>query len=143
MAQVKKDDTVKVHYKGLLTNGTVFDSSEGRDPLEFKVGSGMVIKGFDEGVEGMTVNETKKIEIPVEDAYGPVMPELVQDVPKDMLPDSITPEVGMRLVSTQPDGQQIPIVITEIKDDAITVDANHQLAGEDLVFEVELVEIAE
>jgi peptidylprolyl isomerase len=143
MAQVKRDDTVKVHYKGLLTDGTVFDSSEGRDPLEFKVGSGMVIKGFDEGVEGMTVNETKKIEIPVEDAYGPVMPELVQDVPKNMLPDSITPEVGMRLVSTQPDGQQIPIVITEIKDDAITVDANHQLAGKDLVFEIELVEIAE
>jgi FKBP-type peptidyl-prolyl cis-trans isomerase 2 len=142
MTKVKNDNTVKVHYKGLLKDGTVFDSSEGREPLEFKVGSGMVIKGFDEGVKGMSVSETKKIDIPVDDAYGPVMEELIQDVPKSMLPESITPEVGMQLVSTQPDGQQIPIVIRDIKEDSITVDANHQLAGKDLVFEIELVEIS-
>jgi peptidylprolyl isomerase len=139
--QVKAGDTVKVHYHGRLTDGTTFDSSEGRSPLEFEVGSGMVIKGFDDGLLGMTVGQKKTIEIPVEDAYGPKDPEALIEFPIDRFPADMKPEAGMRLSMTNGSGQQIPVVITAVNPETVVLDANHQLAGEDLIFDLELVEI--
>jgi peptidylprolyl isomerase len=142
MAQeVKAGDTVKVHYHGRLTDGTTFDSSEGRSPLEFEVGSGMVIKGFDEGVMGMTVGQKKTIEIPVDDAYGPRDPEAIIEFPIDRFPAGMQPEVGMQLAMNNGQGQQIPVVIVEVKPDVVVLDANHSLAGQDLIFDLELVDI--
>lgn len=137
----KANDKVKVHYKGTLKGGEIFDSSEGKDPLEFTLGTGQVIPGFDNGIQGMTENESKTINIAAEDAYGEVRKELIQEVPKSHLPEEIKPEIGMQLMSNTPDGQQIPLVVTEIKDESIIVDANHPLAGKDLIFEVTLVSI--
>ncbi len=137
----KTNDKVKVHYKGTLSNGEVFDSSEGREPLEFTLGAGQVIPGFDSGVEGMALNEEKTINIPAAEAYGDVRPELIQEVPTAQLPAEIKPEVGLQLMSNTPDGQQIPLVITEVKEASIMVDANHPLAGKDLTFEITLVGI--
>jgi peptidylprolyl isomerase len=141
MQQVKAGDTVKVHYHGRLTDGTTFDSSEGRAPLEFEVGSGMVIKGFDQGLIGMAVGEKKTIEIPIEEAYGPSDPQMIMDFPIDRFPPDMKPEVGMQLTMTNGAGQHIPVVIIDVKADSVTLDANHQLAGKDLVFDLELVEI--
>jgi peptidylprolyl isomerase len=141
MQQVKAGDTVKVHYHGRLTDGTTFDSSEGREPLEFEVGTGSVIKGFDDGVTGMTVGDKKTIEIPVDDAYGPKDPSMVVEFPIANFPEDMKPEVGMRLNMTNGSGQVIPVVITEVNPDNVILDANHPLAGEDLIFDIELVEI--
>ncbi len=141
MQSVKTGDTVKVHYHGRLTDGTTFDSSEGRQPLEFTVGSGMVIKGFDSGVMGMNVGDKKTIDIPVNDAYGPKDPQMVMDFPIDRFPEDMKPEVGMQLNMSNGSGQQFPVVITELKGDIVVLDANHPLAGEDLIFDLELVEI--
>ncbi len=113
MQQVKAGDTVKVHYHGRLADGTTFDSSEGREPLEFEVGGGMVIKGFDDGLMGMTVGQKKTIEIPVEHAYGPKDPQMVMDFPVDRFPPDMKPEIGMRLNMTNGSGQHIPVVIIE------------------------------
>lgn len=141
MSQVKKDDTVKVHYTGKLANGEVFDSSLERDPMEFKVGSGQLIPGFENGVIDMKVNEKKTITIPSSEAYGEPRKELVQEVPKDRLPEEIKPEVGMGLVSKTPEGQEIQLVVKEVNDDNIVVDGNHPLAGQELTFEIEVVGI--
>ena len=141
MQQVKSGDTVKVHYQGRLTDGTTFDSSQGRDPLEFKVGSGMVIKGFDNGVMGMQVGDKKTIEIPVDDAYGPEDPQMIMEFPIDRFPEDMKPEPGMQLNMSNGSGQNFPVVITEVKGDIVILDANHPLAGEDLIFDLELVEI--
>jgi len=141
MQQVKSGDTVKVHYHGRLTNGNTFDSSEGRQPLEFTVGSGMVIKGFDNGVLGMNVGDKKTVEIPVHEAYGPKDPQMVIDFPIDRFPPNIKPEVGMQLNMSNAAGQQFPVTIVEVKDDSVTLDGNHPLAGEPLIFDLELVEI--
>jgi FKBP-type peptidyl-prolyl cis-trans isomerase 2 len=141
MSQVKAGDTVKVHYHGRLTNGATFDSSEGREPLEFEVGSGMVIKGFDDGLMGMTIGQKKTIEIAVENAYGPKDPQMLMDFPMDRFPQDMKPEIGMRLNMTNDRGQHIPVVITEIVGDKVILDANHPLAGENLIFDLELVEI--
>jgi peptidylprolyl isomerase len=141
MAQVKNGDKVKVHYHGKLTNGETFDSSEGREPLEFEVGSGMVIKGFDDGVTGMTVGEKKTINIPYDEAYGPINPEMIIEMPKDRFPQDMQIEVGMPLAMSDPQGQQFQVTIVEIKDEVVMLDANHPLAGQDLVFDLELVEI--
>lgn len=141
MQQVKAGDTVKVHYHGRLTDGTVFDSSEGREPLEFEVGSGMVIKGFDNGLMGMVIGDKKTIEIAVEEAYGPKDPEMIMEFPIDRFPPDMKPEIGMQLNMTNSQGQHIPVVIVEVKQDAVILDANHPLAGEDLIFDLELVEI--
>lgn len=142
MQQVKKGDTVKVHYHGKLTDGTTFDSSEGREPLEFEVGGGMVISGFDNGVTGMTIGEKKTVHIPAEEAYGPSREDLIMEFPKDRFPPDLNPEAGMVLNMSNGDGQQIPVVVTEVKEDVVVLDANPPLAGKDLVFDIELVEIA-
>lgn len=141
MSQVKKDDTVKIHYTGKLPDGEIFDSSLEREPIEFKVGEGKIIPGFENGIIDMKVNEKKNIEIPSSEAYGEVQDELFQEVPKSQLPEEIKPEVGMGLVSKMPDGSERQLRVAEVKDDAIVVDANHPLAGKDLNFEVEVVEI--
>lgn len=142
MQQVKSGDTVKVHYHGRLTDGTTFDSSQGKDPLEFQVGSGMVIKGFDDGVMGMTIGDKKTLNIPAEEAYGDKNDEMLVEFPKEQFPPDMKPAVGMQLNMTNGDGHVIPVVITEVKEETVLLDANHPLAGEALVFDIELVEIA-
>ena len=141
MQQVKSGDTVKVHYHGRLTDGTTFDSSTGREPLEFEVGSGQVIKGFDDGVTGMSVGEKKTIQIPVDEAYGPKDENMLVEFPKANFPEDLNPEVGMSLNMTNGSGQVIPVTIVEVKDDTVLLDANHPLAGQDLIFDLELVSI--
>ena len=140
--QAKSGDTVQVHYTGRLTDGTLFDSSEGRDPLEFELGSGMVIPGFDTGIAGMNVGEKKTIHIPADDAYGPVEEDRIIQIPRTDIPADLPLEVGTQLNMHQ-DGspQVIPVTITEVTADTVTLDANHVLAGKDLVFEVELVNV--
>lgn len=138
--QVKKGDTARVHYTGRLEDGQVFDTSEGGEPLEFEVGSGEVIQGFDEGVRGMHVGEKKTIEIEVDNAYGQRSEALVQAVPRGDLNLETEPQVGMNLVLQLPDGNQIPVAITDVTQDFVTLDANHPLAGQNLIFDVELVE---
>lgn len=140
MTQVKRGDKVKVHYTGRLDDGTVFDSSEGREPLGFAVGSGQVIVGFDEAVTGMTVGESKVVQIPVEKAYGARKEELVMVVPVEQVPPDIHPEVGMRLEVGGVNGEIMRVVVTAISDSHITLDANPPLAGKDLTFTLELVE---
>jgi peptidylprolyl isomerase len=137
--QAQKGDTVQVHYTGRLSDGQVFDSSKDGDPLEFEVGSGAVIKGFDQGVEGMNIGDTKEIEIEVEDAYGERVEGLVQTVPRADFNLDTEPQAGMNLVMQLPDGNQIPVLITEVTEESITLDANHPLAGQKLIFEVERV----
>lgn len=141
MQQVKSGDKVKVHYHGKLTSGETFDSSEGRAPLEFEVGGGMVIKGFDDGVTGMSVGEKKTVNIPFDEAYGPRNPEMVIEFPRDKFPPEMELEVGMPLMMNNGAGQQFQVVVTEIKEEGVMLDANHPLAGQDLVFDIELVEI--
>jgi FKBP-type peptidyl-prolyl cis-trans isomerase 2 len=141
MTQVKSGDKVKVHYHGKLTNGETFDSSEGRAPLEFEVGSGMVIKGFDDGVTGMSVGEKKTINIPADEAYGPRNTDMVIEMPKDRFPPDMELEIGMPLMMSDGSGQNFQVVVAEIKPESVTLDANHPLAGKDLIFDLELVEI--
>jgi FKBP-type peptidyl-prolyl cis-trans isomerase 2 len=141
MQQVKEGDKVKVHYHGRLPDGTTFDSSEGRQPLEFEVGSGAVIPGFDNGVMGMAVGEKKTVNIPADEAYGERQPELVMEFPKERFPEDMNPEVGMQLMMNNGAGQSFPVTIVEVKEDIVTLDANHQLAGQDLIFDLELVDI--
>ena len=140
---VQPGNTIKIHYHGRLNDGTVFDSSNGRSPLEFTVGAGSVIKGFDEGVKGMVVGDKKTIEIPFVDAYGPEDPSMIIEFPKDRLPEDLHPEVGMQLNMNNASGEQFPVVVTEVTADTVVLNANHPLAGKDLIFDLELVEIAE
>jgi peptidylprolyl isomerase len=142
MQQVKSGDTVKVHYSGRLNDGTTFDSSEGRDPLEFKVGNGDVIKGFDEGVTGMSVGDKKTVHIPANEAYGQKDDNRIVEFPRENFPADLEPEVGMQLNMTNGSGQVIPVVIIGVGTESVTLDANHPLAGEDLIFDIELVDIA-
>jgi peptidylprolyl isomerase len=135
--QVKEGDTVKVHYTGTLEDGSQFDSSAGKDPLEFVVGAGQMIGGFDKGVVGMMVGEKKTINIPPDDAYGYPSEDRIMEVPKDQFPPELELEVGMELAG--PGG--FPVKVQEITEDAVTIDANHPLAGKTLIFELELVEI--
>src|SRR5688572_5075846 len=141
MGQVKTGDKVKVHYHGKLTSGETFDSSSGREPLEFEVGSGSVIKGFEEGVTGMAIGEKKTINIPFDEAYGPVNPEMIIEMPKDRFPKDMEIEEGMPLMMSDQEGNQFQVTVTEIRDKVILLDANHPLAGKDLVFDLELVDI--
>jgi len=142
MSQAKSGDTVKIHYTGTLDDGTQFDSSAGREPLEFSLGSGQVIAGFDNAVDGMSVGDSKTVTIPPAEAYGERHDQLVQQVPSSSLPDDMKPEVGMQLQSQSPDGQVMNLVVSEVSEESITVDANHPLAGLALTFAIELVEIA-
>jgi FKBP-type peptidyl-prolyl cis-trans isomerase 2 len=142
MTQVKEGSTVSVHYTGKLTDGSIFDSSEGREPLTFKIGEGSLIKGFEQGVMGMKVDESKTVNIPAAEAYGDVREDLFIEVPKTQLPPDLKIEEGMDLISQQPDGQQMVVKINEIKPEAIVIDANHKLAGKDLIFEIKVTEIA-
>ncbi|HET8810068.1 MAG TPA: peptidylprolyl isomerase [Flavobacteriaceae bacterium] len=141
MSQVKQNDTVKVHYTGKLADGQVFDSSLEREPIEFTLGQGQLIPGFEKGVIDMKVNEKKTVTIPCDEAYGEVNDSLFQEVKKEQLPPEIKPEVGMGLVSKNPDGTERQLRVAEVKEDAIVVDANHPLAGKELIFDLEVVEI--
>ncbi len=142
MKQAKNGDTVKVHYTGKLENGEVFDTSKERQPLEFRIGGGELIPGFEEGIIDMEIGEKKNITIPSEKAYGPKREELIIKIAKENLPDDIKPAIGNQLQVNQKDGNIINLTITGIDEDTITLDANHPLAGYDLFFEVELMEIA-
>ena len=141
MSKVKENDTVKVHYTGKLVTGEVFDSSLDREPLEVQLGQGKLIPGFEQGLIDMAVNEKKTITIEKKDAYGEVNNDLYQKVLMTQLPQEIKPEVGMGLVGSNPDGTQQQFRIAEVQEDHIVVDANHPLAGQDLIFELELIEI--
>jgi len=141
MQKAKSGDKVKVHYHGKLTDGSTFDSSEGRDPLEFTVGSGQVIKGFDDAVVDMAPGEKKTVQIPVDQAYGQRNDDMMMEYPKTEFPADMIPEVGMELHMSDNMGNVFPVVITEILDDMVILDANHPLAGEDLTFDIELVSI--
>jgi FKBP-type peptidyl-prolyl cis-trans isomerase 2 len=142
MVQAKPGDTVKIHYTGKLEDGTVFDSSVDREPLEFTVSGGQVIPGFDQAVVGMTPGESKTEKIPMDRAYGPHRPEMVLEVSRQQLPPDLQPEVGQQLQVQQENGQVIPVFVTEVTESNVTLDANHPLAGEDLTFEIQLVDIA-
>ena len=141
MSHAKSGDTVEIHYTGTLDDGTQFDSSKGRDPLEFEVGSGQVIPGFDKAVEGMAVGDSKSVRLEADEAYGERHEQLVQEVERSMLPDDVNPETGMALQSSSPDGRVTQFVITAVTEETITVDANHPLAGQALSFDIELVGI--
>ncbi len=142
MAQVKNGDTVKVHYTGKLTDGETFDSSVGREPLEFTVGAGQMIPGFDAALPGMSVGDKKTINIPASEGYGDINEQAIIDFPKENVPEDMKLEPGMSLTLSNQEGQPFPVVVKEIKDDVIILDANHFLAGKELVFDIELVEIA-
>ncbi|MBW2471733.1 MAG: peptidylprolyl isomerase [Deltaproteobacteria bacterium] len=142
MTQAKNGDTVKIHYTGKLQDGTVFDSSSDREPLKFSIGSGQVIPGFEEAVTGMTVGEKKTALIPCDKAYGERNPSMVMIVDRKHVPADIDPDVGLRLQVGSPSGELIAVTVIEVSDKNITLDANPPLAGEDLTFELELVEIA-
>lgn len=141
MAQAAIGDNVKVHYKGSLDDGSVFDSSEGREPLAFQVGSGQVIKGFDDAVTGLEVGQSRTVRMEPEDAYGPVQEGMMMEVPKTELPEGLPIELGQKLQAQSPDGQLVVLTLVEVKDDSVILDGNHELAGKALTFEVELVEI--
>jgi peptidylprolyl isomerase len=132
-------DTVQVHYTGTLSDGTIFDSSEGRDPLQFTLGAGQVIPGFEKAVEGMKIGERKTVTIPADEAYGQRSERAMLQVPREQLPEEIEPQVGLQLVMQRSDGQQIPVVVSEVTETYVVIDANHPLAGHDLTFEIELV----
>ncbi len=142
MSHAEKGSKIKVHYTGKLDDGTVFDTSAERDPLEFTLGEGRLIRGFEEAVTGMKVGETKTVTISADDAYGQHRPELQRRVPKEQFPENIDPQVGLFLNIRQPDGGVLEAVITEVSDEAVVIDANHPLAGRDLTFEIEVVDIA-
>ena len=142
MSEAKKGDKVKVHYTGKLKDGSVFDSSANREPLEFELGAGMMIAGFDKAVHGMKVGGKVTAEIESSEAYGPKNDEMIISVPKTQLPPDLTPDVGQQLSMLQPNGQAIPVVITILDEENVVLDANHPLAGKDLIFDIELMEIA-
>lgn len=141
MPEVKQGDTVRIHYTGKLDDGTVFDSSNGRDPLEFTVGKEEVIPGFEKAVMGMQPGETRSTTIVPDEGYGDFQEDMVFEVDRDRLPGDMEPEIGTELRVRTPDDNMIPVVVIDVNDDKVTIDANHPLAGRDLVFDIELVEI--
>lgn len=142
MTEVKSGDTVHIHYTGTLNDGTVFDSSEGRDPLKFEVGSGQIIPGLDTAIPGMTVGDKKVVEVPADQAYGPVDPNARQQVPREGIPADIPLDPGTQLQVQTETGQVLPVTVLEVTEEHVTLDANHALAGKDLTFDIELVAIA-
>lgn len=141
MSKVKENDTVKVHYTGKLTDGQIFDSSLQREPLEIKLGEGQLIPGFEKGLIDMAVNEKKTITIDKMDAYGEVNEALFQKISKSQLPEDLKPEVGMGLIGANAAGQEQQFRIAKVEEEDIIIDANHPLAGQDLIFDLEVVEI--
>lgn len=141
MTQAKPGNLVSIHYTGKLDDGTVFDSSRGRDPLEFSLGSGQVIPGFEAAVMGMNLGESKTQVIAAEQAYGPYREEMVMVVDRNQIPSEIPLDVGIQLQLQGPEGQMVPVLVTDLSDADVTLDANHPLAGENLTFDIELVEI--
>jgi peptidylprolyl isomerase len=141
MTAIKQGDTVRIHYTGTLLDGNVFDSSDGRDPLEFVVGSGQIIPGLDSAMPGLTVGEKKRVEIACVDAYGPINPEMRQSIPREGIPDDIPLTPGSQLQMQTPEGQVLPVTVVEADDATVTLDANHPLAGQDLIFEIEVISI--
>lgn len=142
MKQAENGNTIKIHYTGKLDDGTVFDSSKEREPLEFKLGEGGLIKGFEDAVLGMSVGDTKTIRIAADQAYGVYRDDLVMSVSKTQFPPDIDPKEGVMLCLRHPDGGTIDAMITEVREDSVTLDANHPLAGKDLTFDLEMVEIS-
>ena len=140
-AQAKNGDTVQVNYTGKLADGTVFDSSVGREPLEFKLGAGQVVPGFEKAVSGMKVGEKKTVTIPADEAYGPYHPERAAEIPRTQLVGVDNPQVGQQLQSKRDDGSIVVVIVTKVTDTTVTLDGNHPLAGQDLTFEIELVKI--
>lgn len=141
MTQVKAGDTVRIHYTGTLNDGTVFDSSQGREPLEFTVGSGEIIPGLDNALPGMSVGEEKSVAIPADDAYGQPDPNGRQEVPRAQIPEDIPLDPGTALQMQMPDGRAVPVTVAEVTEEVVVLDANHPLAGKDLNFDIEMVEI--
>lgn len=141
MTQVKAGDRVRIHYTGTLSDGSTFDSSEGRDPLEFTVGSGEIIPGLDAALPGMSAGETKTVEIACAEAYGEPNPEAKQSIPRAQVPPDMPLEVGTRLQLQTPEGQVIAVTVAGVSEDEVVLDANHPLAGEDLTFRIELVSV--
>jgi len=142
MAQVKSGDTVHVHYEGKLKNGELFDASTGREPLEFTVGSGQVIPGFDKAVIDMEPGQQKTVNIPVDEAYGERNQEALITVPRTEFPEDLNPEVGQQLQMSDEQGHVFQVVVADVAEDHVVLDANHPLAGEDLIFDISLVKIA-
>lgn len=141
MTHVDNGDTVHIHYTGKLEDGTTFDSSEGRDPLVFQVGSGQIIPGLDTAIPGMAVGEKKTVTVPCEQAYGPVNPGMLQEISRETIPAEIPVDIGTRLQMKTPDGQVVPVTVTAADDKSVTLDANHPLAGKDLTFAIEVVSV--
>ncbi len=141
MGTVKTGDTVRIHYTGTLADGTSFDSSQGRDPLEFTVGSGQIIPGLEKALPGMSVGEQKVVEVPAADAYGEHNAQGLQQVPREQVPEEIPLDPGTRLQVQTPDGRTLPVTVTDVTEEVVVLDANHPLAGKDLTFAIELVEI--
>ena len=140
-SKAKEGDLVKIHYTGKLKDESIFDSSQGADPLEVTLGTGQVIPGFERAVVGMSVGDSKTVEISAEDAYGPYRDELVVEVEKERIPEDLTVEVGQHLVLRQAEGPPIRVKVAVMTEQSVTLDANHTLAGQDLIFEVQLIEI--
>ena len=142
MSAANDGTNVSIHYTGRLSDGSVFDSSEGGDPLNFEVGAGQVIPGFENAVKGMEAGQEKTVTVPALDAYGPRRQELLLDVSRDQLPDGMTPELGQQLHMQTQDGQTFQVTVVEVHDESLKLDANHPLAGEDLTFDILLVAVA-
>jgi FKBP-type peptidyl-prolyl cis-trans isomerase 2 len=141
MSDAKTGDTVRIHYTGTLSDGSTFDTSSGREPLEFTVGSGQIIPGLDRAIAGMSVGDKKTVEVPASEAYGDRNPDGIQSVPREQVPDHIPLDPGTQLQVQTGDGRTLPVLVAEVTEEAVVLDANHPLAGKDLTFEVELVEI--
>ncbi len=142
MSVASKGDAVKVHYTGKLNDGTVFDSSANREPLQFTLGDGNMIKGFDAAVQGMEIGQEKSVTIPSAEAYGEKRDDMMLDIPLTQVPPHIKPEIGMELSLQNQQGQPVPVRVVGVEEEKIILDANHPLAGQDLIFDITLVEIA-
>ncbi len=141
MTQAKAGDTVRIHYTGTLQDGSVFDSSDGRDPLEFELGSGQIIPGLDRAVDGMATGEQKTVTIPSDEAYGDYQSDARQSVPREQIPEDIPLDLGTMLQMQTPDGRAVPVQVADVTEESVTLDANHPLAGKDLTFAVEVVSV--
>ncbi|QPH54025.1 FKBP-type peptidyl-prolyl cis-trans isomerase [Pontivivens ytuae] len=141
MTKAEKGDTVAIHYTGTLNDGTRFDSSEGREPLSFELGSGQIIAGLDAAIQGMDEGAEKTVTIPSDEAYGAHNPQQVQTVPRTDIPEDIPVEPGLQLQAKTQDGSVVPLVVTKVEDGMVTLDANHPLAGEDLTFAFTLISV--